>query len=112
MASAPTTRWFGVRTIFLWGKRKKDGLRVYEERLVVFSAGTAEEALAKAEREAEDYVAANRMEAQHGWQVAYAQDGDPLIDGYEVWSELYQSSEDLESFVKSRYRKYEYHPDP
>jgi hypothetical protein len=105
-------RWFGIRTIFLWGERTKDGLNVFEERVVVFSAETTEKAFAKAEREAADYAATNRMKAQHGWQVAYHQNGDPLIDGYEVWSELYQSSEDLESFVKSRYEKYEYHPDP
>jgi Domain of unknown function (DUF4288) len=112
MSTAPITRWFGIRTIFLWGKRKNDGLNVFEERVVVFSADTVEDALAKAEREAEEYAAANRMEAQHGLQVAYYQDGDPLIDGYEVWSELYQSSENLESFVQSRYEKYNYHPDP
>jgi hypothetical protein len=112
MPTVTTTRWFGIRTIFLWGKRTNDGLNVFEERVVVFSADTGEEALVKAKREAEDYAASNSMEALHGLLVAYHQDGDQLIDGYEVWSELYQSSEELDSFVQSRYEKYEYHPEP
>ena len=43
--------------------------------------------------------------------MAYEQDGDALIDGYEVWSELFESAESLEEFHQSRYGKYEYHPD-
>ncbi len=110
MPAAPTIRWFGIRTIYLFGK-KKDGRNIFEERIVVFSAETADEALEKAVREADDYATVNKLK-HHPWQVAYSQDDDPLIDGYEVWSELYESSEDLDSFVKSRYEQYEYHPDP
>lgn len=110
MSESPTKRWFGVRTIYHFGK-KKDGTNLFEERVVVFSAETFDEALKKADREADDYASANRLQ-RHPWQVAYAQDDDPLIDGYEVWSEVYESAGDLESFVKSRYERYEYHPDP
>ena len=109
MGDVPTNRWFGVRAIYLFGK-KKDGTNIFEERIVAISASTIEEALAKAKREADEYAAALKME-RHPWLEGYEQDGDALIDGYEVWSNLYESSEDLRSFVESRYGKYEYHPD-
>ena len=106
---APAIKWFAIRTVFLFGQ-KKDGTNIFEERVVVFSAKTEEEAFAKAEEEAEQYAALNQME-WYPWQIAFNQEGEPLIDGYEVWSELYESSEDLQSFVKSRYEQYEFHPD-
>ena len=112
MADAPTTNWFGIRTVFLFGQ-KEDGTNLFEERIVVFSASTEEEAFAKAEREADHYATAGSRKLEwHPTMEAYYQDGDCLIDGYEVWSEVYESSEDLESFFKSRYEKYNYHPDP
>ena len=109
MPVTPENNWFAVRTIYLFGK-KQDGTNIFEERVVVFLAGTADDAFAKAEREADLYAGPHKME-HHPLHVAYLQDGDALIDGYEVWSELYQSSEDLDSFVKSRYERYEYQPD-
>ena len=105
----PAVKWFGIRSVYFFGQ-KKDGTNIFEERVVVFSANTEEEAFAKAEEEAKQYAGANDME-WHPWQIAYEQEGSPLIDGYEVWSELYESSEDLQSFVKSRYENYEFHPD-
>ena len=110
MVDSPTLRWFGIRAIYHFGK-KKDGTNIFEERVVSILANTPEEALTKAEHEADEYAASVKIE-RYPWLEAYEQDGDPLIDGYEVWSELYESSEDLCSFVESRYRKYEYHPDP
>jgi hypothetical protein len=109
MPVTPGNNWFAVRTIYLFGK-KQDGTNIFEERVVVFFAHTESVAFAKAEREADVYAGRFKMQ-WHPLQVAYVQDGDTLIDGYEVWSELYQSSEDLDSFVKSRYQRYEYHPD-
>lgn len=101
--------WYGIRTVFLFD-RKKDGTNVFEERVVVFSGITVERALAKAQKEAEAYAKALNM-AMHPYMEAYIQDGDDLIDGYEVWSTLYESRESLNAFVKKRYDKYEYHPD-
>jgi len=99
--------WFGVRAIFLFGQ-KKDGKNIFEERVVSISANTPEEALDKARLESDEYAASSGME-RHPWLEAYTQDGDALIDRYEVWSELYESSENLQSFVESRYHKYRYH---
>lgn len=109
MNPAPTIRWFGIRTIFLFGK-KKDGTNIFEERIVVFSGNSEEEAFAKAEAEADRYAQNLKME-RHPRQDAYSQDDEPLIDGYEVWSMLYESTEDIHSFVKSKYERYEYRTD-
>ena len=105
----PAVKWFGIRSVFYFGQ-KKDGTNIFEERVVVFSASSEEEAFAKAGEEAKLYAAVNNRE-WHPWQIAFEQDGLPLIDGYEVWSELYESSEDFQTFVKSRYDNYEFHPD-
>ena len=102
-------QWYGIRSIFLFG-RKKDGTNVFEERVVVFSGVTVERAFAKAKKEAENYAKVLNMK-MHPYMEAYTQDGDDLIDGYEVWSVLYESREALRSFFKMRYDKYQYHPD-
>lgn len=115
MSDSDATRWFGIRTVYLFGK-KKDGTNVFEERVVAFSGSSEAEAFRKAERESDRYAASNgigigKMKC-HPDMVAYFQDGENLIDGYEVWSELFESSEDLESFYTSRYVRYAYEPDP
>jgi len=35
--------WFGIRAIYHFGQ-KKNGTNIFEERIAVFSAGTAKEA--------------------------------------------------------------------
>ena len=102
-------RWYGIRSLFLFG-RKKDGTNVFEERVVVFSGATVERAFAKATKEAEEYAKTLNIR-MHRYMEAYEQDGDALIEGYEVWSVLYESRETLSSFFKTKYGKYEYHPD-
>ena len=101
--------WFGVRGIYLFGK-KTDGTNIFEERVVVFSGSRSDEALSKAKQEADAYARQHQM-LRHPRLEAYEQDGDPLIDGYEVWSELFESPEDLQPFVSSKYERYEDHPD-
>lgn len=105
------TNWFGVRSLCLFG-RKKDGTNVFEERVLVFSGADSKEALAKASAELDQYV--NKVcqtGVAHREIIGYEQDGDPLIDGYEVWSDLYESGHDIDTFWESRYGKYKYHPD-
>lgn len=109
MNKEAATSWFGVRTVYLFGK-KNDGTHVFEERVVVFSGADFDEALAKAKSESAEYAAALEIE-YHPEQIVYEQDGDALIDGYEVWSDLFESTESLEAFYQSRYAKYEYHAD-
>jgi len=101
--------WFGVRSLFLFGVNSQ-GINVFEERVVVFEASSFEEAHGKAELEAEDYAKENEFEV-HSEQVGYKQDGETLIDGYEVWSALYEADMSLEQFYKERYEKFTYHPE-
>ncbi len=106
--------WFGIRTVYLFG-RKSDGTNIFEERIVCFEGASSDEAFDKAAREAADYIAAHQANfpdfERHEEQHAYEQDSDPLIDGYEVYSKLYESRESLEKFYENRYTKYEYHPE-
>jgi hypothetical protein len=43
--------------------------------------------------------------------MAYQQDGDALINGYELYSQLFQSKESLQQFYQSRYGQYRYVPE-
>jgi hypothetical protein len=100
--------WFGVRSLYHFGV-KPDGRNIFEERVVCFEGSSFDEAQDKAHLECETYA------KDHGFTwfpktVAYEQDGDKLIQGYEVWSELYESNETLDSFWRSRYSRFEYHP--
>jgi hypothetical protein len=42
----------------------------------------------------------------------YRQDGEKLIDGYEVWSQLFEAKISLAEFFKVRYENFRYVPDP
>jgi len=101
--------WFAIRTVYHFGV-KGDGMNVFEERIVGFEAGSPEQALTKAVEESDCYAADNKLVA-HPRRVAYEQDGDPLIDGYELWSELFESPLMLEAFVRLRYDAFEFHPE-
>ena len=104
-----TTRWFAIRSVYLFG-RKSDGANIFEERVVCFRAASPEEAHARAKRESERYAAENGMEV-FPERDGYEQDGDPLIDGYEVWSVLLEARQSLAEFYATRYSGYDYHPE-
>ncbi|MFO0758139.1 MAG: hypothetical protein U0359_16710 [Byssovorax sp.] len=103
-------RWYAIRTVYLVGS-KSDGANVFEERAVCFSASSWEEAHRKAGVESQEYAGANGFEA-HAEQVGYEQDGEPLLDGYEVWSEFFESKLDLDDFYRARYLAFLYTPEP
>ena len=102
--------WYAIRSIYHFGV-KDDGTNVFEERIVAFEAESWDEAHEKAHAESKEYAESLEMEV-HPDRVGYEQDGDPLIDGYEVWSELYESSEPLAEFYERRYSACDYTPDP
>jgi hypothetical protein len=104
--------WYAVRSIFHFGN-KEDGKNVFEERIVVFEAENEDIAFLKAEMEANDYAKNDGKEdfKIHPDMELYIQDGDPLIDSYEVWSQLFETNENMDEFFANRYAKYEYHPD-
>ena len=109
MSDTPDISWYGIRTVYHFGK-KKDGKNLFEERICVFSGASEAEVFEKSQREAQQYSEFHKM-AWHPVQEAYLQDGDVLIDGYEVWSEVFEFDGGLDSFVTSRYQRYVYHPD-
>ena len=81
--------WFGVRCVF---KIDGDQEAVYEERVTVWRAGSAEEAIEQAEADAVQY--AGGLEGEYlGLAQVYAM-ADELADGAEVFSLLRTSSLD------------------
>ena len=102
--------WFAVRSVYLFGV-KRNGRNIFEERIVCFRAASADEAHGKAAEESRQYAEDNGLEA-HPERESYEQDGDDLIDGYELWSELFEADQSLGEFYASRYTKYDYVPDP
>ncbi len=101
--------WYAIRSVYLFGT-KEDGTNVFEERIVCFEAATVEEAFEKSDVERESYASAINIE-MHPDQHSYTLDGDKLIDGYEVWSQLFESKDSLDTFFENRYTKYEYKVD-
>lgn len=86
--------WYSVRCIFQWrgpGKRRR---RVYEERITLWRAVSFDEAIAKAEAEAMDYLANTDRPfrylslAQAYWLGEWDEPGN----GVEVFSMLRESN--------------------
>ena len=105
-----TKRWYAIRTIYKFGRKGK--LNIYEERIVVFSGKDWDEAWDKAFKESKEYSngAFGKKYISHPIQSGYEQDGDKLIDGYEVWSELSESKLRIGDFYKQKYTRFEYKP--
>ncbi len=101
--------WYGARNIYLFGV-SPEGKNIFEERIVCIQASTKEEAHAKGIAESREYAFENGFEP-HDEQVIYRQDGEALIDGYEVWSELYQSNKSLNEFYLEHCIKNVYQPE-
>jgi len=102
--------WFAIRTVYHFGV-KSDGTNVFEERVACFEASNSAEAHRKADAESDAHAKQNNF-VVHPEQSGYEQDGSSLLDGYEIWSELFESQESLEQFYANRYAKYLYTPDP
>lgn len=100
--------WYAVRNIYHFGT-KRNGKNIFEERIVGFEAADFEEAHAKGAEESDCYAKSNGFDV-YSEQDVYKQDGTPLIDGYELWSCLYESDKTLEVFYKDFYERYEYDP--
>src|SRR2546423_8720604 len=92
--------WFAIRSVYLFGQ-KSDGTNVFEERVVAFEAVDPDAAHEKGKVESEQYAQANQIEV-FPERDSYKQDGEPLIDAYELWSELFESRQSLADFYASR----------
>ena len=100
--------WYAIRSLFLFA-RKPNGKNIFEERIVCFQAKTPTEAQQKGLEEAKAYAIENNF-ILYEEQVGYLQDGDNLIDGYEVWAILYESNLSFDDFYKEKYERWKYHP--
>jgi hypothetical protein len=101
--------WFAIRTVYRFSV-KADGTNVFEERVVAFEAASTDEAHRKADVESGVYAKQNNLLA-HSEQSGYRLDAEPLIDGQEVWSELFEAHATLNEFYAGRYSAYLYTPD-
>ncbi len=101
--------WYATRSIYKFGT-KENNVNIFEERIVCFKADSFDEANAKAAEESKEYASSNGFDV-HDEQLTYQQDGGSLIDGYELWSELYESDKSLDNFYEEHYRKYLYNAD-
>ena len=101
--------WYAIRTVYHFGV-KSDGTNVFEERVVSFNARDWTQAHEKARAESLDY-AKDRHFPFHPKRSGCEQDGAPLVDGYELWSELFESRLSLEAFYAERYARDVYHPE-
>ncbi|GAA5160507.1 DUF4288 domain-containing protein [Viridibacterium curvum] len=102
--------WYAIRTVYKFGE-KPNGNNVFEERVVCFNAESWTDAHKKAALESKAYEEQGGF-TSHPEQVGYEQDGENLIDGYELWSELFESEATLEDFYSNRYAKFKYTPEP
>ena len=75
--------WYGIRTIYEHLNRAHGQDRVYEERIVIVEAESNEEAMEKAEREAESY--ASEDVNYLGYAIGFHMFGPPG-EGVEVFS--------------------------
>lgn len=101
--------WFGVRTVCRWGQ-KRNGAAVFEERVVVFEADSSDEAHEKARTEAAIHAQGANW-VIHPDQVSHEQDGERLIDAYEVGSGLFEADCSLDECYTQRYAHFDYHPE-
>ena len=101
--------WYAIRTVYDFGS-KSSGMNVFEERIVCFHASSSDAAHEKAAAESREYERVNGARA-HPDRVGYEQYGQSLVDGYELWSELFESTEPLEEVYAHRYSQYEYVPE-
>lgn len=58
MTETPSPSWFSVRCVFVFGETPDEPERTYEERVTMWRADAADEAIARAEADALEYVAA------------------------------------------------------
>lgn len=104
-------RWFAVRTIF---RHEVDGeSATFEERISLYMAVSAEDALDQAKQESQNYLSMNEGFLQiKRLGVFELGHGDPDLHGREIWSHLSQGPADPEQFYQERHAKFDLEEDP
>lgn len=92
-------QWYGVRTLYRHdGRPAPDGSLMYEERIVLFHAEDAEEALSLAEHEASEY--ADDPEIHYlGFAQCYLCDGRPGAS-FEAFSLMRENPLPPEAYIE------------
>lgn len=105
VAKTGSSAWYGVRCFFEWRGPGKKRRRIYEERITLWHASGFDEAIAKAEAEAREYLnedgEASRGPIRHLALVqAYlmSEDAEPG-DGVEVFSMLRESDKSPKQYL-------------
>ena len=88
--------WYGIRTVYEHVSRKQGQDRLYEERIVLIRAGSFEEALAKAEAEANSYATEGVRFLNYSTAFRLF---DPPTDGAEVFSLMRDSRRDPKRYI-------------
>jgi hypothetical protein len=105
MSESTATSWYSVRCLFQWrgpGKKKR---RVYEERITLWRAASFEEAIAKAEAEAIEYLADEDEPTRRPFRyLSLAQayrmsEWDDPGEGIEVFSMLRESNKKPKDYL-------------
>lgn len=89
--------WYGVRTVYRWPRQG-----AYEERVTIWRAQTADDAIAMADEEGDRYIAANRSKFEiqrlDNYANCYLLVREPT-NGSEVYSLLRSSDMSPEEYV-------------
>jgi hypothetical protein len=102
--------WYSIRAIYEHGP-ESDGVRLYEERTLLFRADDIEAAFALAESESRRYLKFNPTFERVGEWVAFAvAANDDGLEGREIWSGLSRSPLTGDQYYEHRYTAYEFQP--
>jgi hypothetical protein len=95
-----TEKWFAVQSIFLIeaGAVLAERGQAYEDRITLWPAATAEEAVEKARIDSERYASENGYDQID--HISTYKLFDPTVDGAEVWSVTGESWLDPENYVE------------
>lgn len=95
--------WFAAKTLHLHKDLEGDGGACYEERIVLLQAGSVDDALRKAGREARRYAGSQRAVDFLGYLAVFHLAGDALEDGLEVYSILRSVPLSKRDFIRRYY---------
>lgn len=98
----PVRSWYAVRCVFHVSGDDDSDQRTFEERITIWAAESAGAAIARAEREAQEYAAAviGTAAAYLGLAQSYKLPSEP-IDGAEVFSLLRDTDLTASAYVSA-----------
>ncbi len=101
-------RWFAVRSLF-FHSIDGPGAALYEERICLYRAHDASEAIAAAEEDAGEYLLLNPEFRKAGPLRAFVISGKAEdLHRVEVWSQVLGGTTDVDAFYRERYARFEF----